>query len=66
MYHWNLKINFKTMYRTILPAKFNLIHNPELMDILCQFFSYPLQVGWQHDLKFKKRKRKHTSGKKIQ
>ena len=46
------------MYRTILPAKFNFIHHPELMDILCQFFSYPLQVGRQHNLKFKKEKKK--------
>lgn len=44
------------MYRTILPAEFNFIHNPEFMDILCQLFSYPLQVGRQHNLKLKKRK----------
>lgn len=51
------------MYRTILPAKFNFIHNPEFMDILCQLFSYPLQVGRQHNLKLKKRKRKHIRKK---
>lgn len=52
----------KTPYRAILPAKFNFIHNPELMDVLCQLFSYPLQMGGQHDLKLKKKrkKRKHT------
>lgn len=52
---------YKTPYRAILPAKFNFIHNPELMDVLCQLFSYPLQVGGQHDLKLGGgEKRKHT------
>lgn len=46
------------MYRAILPAKFNFVHNPELMDILSQFFSDPLQVGRQHNLKLKKKKKK--------
>lgn len=54
---------FKTMYRAILPAKFDFIHNPELMDVLCELFSYPVQVGRQHDLKLEKTKSKHTSEK---
>jgi hypothetical protein len=54
IYEQNLGINFKIIYRTILPAKLNFIHNPELMDILCQSFSYPFQVRRQHNLEKKK------------
>lgn len=50
---------WKTLYRAILPAKFNFIHNPELMDVLRQLFSYPLQMGGQHDLELKKEKKAH-------
>lgn len=56
IYEQHLRINFKIIYRTILPAKLNFIHNPELVDIFCQSFSYPFQVRRQHNLEKKEEK----------